>query len=74
MKEHDCFVAFGSCGHLKACIVDNPRWAKITAKEVASYIRDGLRVERMTSADVRAAKWCDCNRKAKQAVLIGEQG
>lgn len=58
----ESFVAYGACGHLVACSVDRPAYAKDNAKAVASWIRDGLRVSKLTCAEVRAAKWCDCPR------------
>lgn len=48
------YAAIKPCGCMVAATVDRPEWAKSTAKDVASYLRDGLRVERLTIEEVRA--------------------
>ena len=55
-----CFVGFGACGHIKACAVDTPEFANENAKCVASWMRSGLRIEKMPVSEVRVGKWCDC--------------
>jgi hypothetical protein len=59
------FVAYGACGHLVACAVDRPEYARDNAKTVASWVRDGLRIGNLTVGEVRTAKWCDCKRTRK---------
>jgi hypothetical protein len=63
--EGPCWVAFASCGHMVFAAADEPQFAAGNAKEVARMIRDGLRVEKMATSDVRAAAWCprDCERR-----------
>ena len=60
--EHKSFVGLHSCGNIIACVVDDPAHAKDTAKFVASLIRDGLRVEKMDTEQVRSGHWCNCER------------
>jgi hypothetical protein len=49
-----------ACSQIVACALDEPEYAKDNAKSVASWIRDGLKVSTMTSAEVRTAEWCTC--------------
>lgn len=56
MKERMCYVGRKACGCLVTVAVDKPQWKRETAKSVAEWMRDGLTVERMTVADVQAAK------------------
>lgn len=51
------YVGRKPCGCIGAAFVDKPEHAKDIAREVASWIRDGLTVERMTTEEVRAADW-----------------
>lgn len=41
----DCYVAIKPCGCVVAAAVINPDHKRDTAKSVASWVRDGLRVE-----------------------------
>jgi hypothetical protein len=60
-QEPMAYVGFKSCGHAAAAAVDAPAFAKANAKEVAGWLRDGLRVERRTVAWVREnLRFCDC--------------
>ncbi len=59
------FVGIGACGLIVACAIDEPERAKDNAKFVASLMRSGVRIEKMTVAEVRVGKWCDCKHKAK---------
>ncbi len=67
--ESECFVAYASCGHIVAAVVDNPEHRSDTAKTVAKWIKDGLRVNKATSPEVRAAVWCPsaCDRRIQAA-------
>lgn len=60
-----CFVGYGECGHIKAVSVDEPQRKEDNAKFVASLVRDGLRLEKLSVSDVRKAKWCDCPKPSK---------
>ena len=51
------YVGLKPCGCIGAAFVDRPEYAKDIAREVASWIRNGLTVERMTTEEVRAADW-----------------
>jgi len=63
-----CFVGLcGKCGMMLACAVDMPDFKKDTAKSVASWIRDGLTIEKRLTADVRTSEWCKCPRGKKKA-------
>jgi len=53
------YVGRKPCGCIGAAFVDKPEYAKDIAREVASWIRDWLTVERMTTEEVRAAD-CKC--------------
>jgi hypothetical protein len=41
------------CNHICMATVDRPEYAKSVAKEVATCIRDGYLIERMTVREVR---------------------
>lgn len=63
------YIAYckGGCGGLVFAAVDDPRFAKETAKSVAQAIRDGYTVERATTQAVREANWgCSCPKEKKQ--------
>ncbi len=51
-----------TCGHLKACAVVSPEFAKDNAKEVSRWIKAGLTVKTIPVSEVRTGKWCDCHR------------
>lgn len=58
-----------------AACVDNPRWANETAKDVASWVRNGATVMRVTPEVAREMmmKWVRPEKKpkaAKQAALL----
>jgi hypothetical protein len=69
MSEKQEFMSYvsrckGGCGALVFAMVDDPRFSKDTAKEVAKLIKAGYTVERTTTADVRAAVWgCRCEKE-----------
>lgn len=52
-EEVRAYVAFKDCGCAVAATVDEPQYAKETAKCVAKWIRGGLRVEQKTVGWVR---------------------
>ena len=57
------------CGHLVAAAVDesDPNQLRSIANTVGGWKRSGLHIERITVAEVRAAKWCDCPRPKRKA-------
>lgn len=60
------YVGIKPCGHVVAAAVDRPEYAKDNAVEIASWIRDGLTVERWTVERVRTElKFCNCEKKAE---------
>lgn len=50
-----CYAARKACGCIVAVAVDEPEYARRNAKEVARWIRQGLTVDRVTVAVVRAS-------------------
>jgi len=68
------YVAKCVCGGLIMACVDLPERKNDTAKEVASCLRAGYEISRMTVEEVRAHKWCDnCGKCAIQKGLFGIQ-
>ena len=65
----ESYVGIKPCGCAVAAVVDRPEWAKDTAKDVARWVRDGLRVERWSVERVRA-ELRECVHKTRPA----EQG
>ena len=63
----ECYVALKACGCCVAAIVDNPERRQDTAKEVASWLRDGLTVERKSVEWVRETMR-DCPHKPKGVI------
>lgn len=62
------------CSKMVAAAVDIPEHKKDTAKEVASWIRDGLLVSRMTVAEVRASDWgCECKKTERMKLGLKEK-
>jgi hypothetical protein len=58
-----CYAAYKSCGCMVAACVDESEYKKDTAKAVASWLRDGYRVERVDSDMVRATlRSCKCTK------------
>lgn len=55
-ENHPCYIARCKCGctGIVVAIVDNPEHKKEIAKEVASCIKDGLSIERVTVGYVRS--------------------
>lgn len=53
MDEHMSYIGICHCGQVVCAVVDNPARRRDVAREVASWIRDGLTIERVTSAYVR---------------------
>jgi hypothetical protein len=47
------YVGITACGCMVCASVEDPRWKRETAKDVAAWLRDGLRVERVPVERVR---------------------
>lgn len=67
--ERPCWVAYATCGHMIYAAADEPEYAKDNARQVAKLIRDGYRVEKAATSDVRRSNWCpaDCVRRKPKA-------
>ncbi len=62
MSESMTYIAKKSCGCVVAAAVDDPKHHDDVAKLVASCIRDGYVIERVTTEECRLAKWaCHCD-------------
>ena len=65
------YIARRPCGCIVIAIVDEPRHAKDTAKDVAKAIRQGYAVERVTIEVVRAGPWeCSVCRPPKTVAMF----
>ena len=62
----DCYVAIKPCGCVVAACVINPEHRKDTAKSVASWVRDGLRV------DTKPVEWVRENMKACRCAALAK--
>lgn len=66
-----CYVGRCKCGSIVAAVVDVPGQEKDTAKDVAGFIKDGLKVEQMETDQVRVTLGrCTCT-KDQQLTLDG---
>jgi hypothetical protein len=52
-----CYIGRLPCGCVLAACVDDPKWAKQTARDIASWIREGMAVERVTCATALLSGW-----------------
>ena len=72
-NERFCYVAADpkQPGAAWACVVDDPRWAKDTSKTVASYIKEGATVMRVSLDEGSAMlnKWVRPEKKSNQSEL-----
>jgi hypothetical protein len=69
-EEAMCYVGIKPCGCCVAAAVDNPEWAKDTAKAVSKWMRDGLTIERRTVQWSREnLTMCEHKKPAKQTAL-----
>lgn len=70
----DAYIALLPCGCIVAAIVDSFEHRSDVAKEVASWIRDGHRIERRTCEEVRTTPWkCVVHqREAAAQLTLGE--
>jgi hypothetical protein len=59
MSDFMCYVAKEKCDCMTGVCVDEPQLAKYTAKDVADWIRDGRRVERV-DGDIVKASFAKC--------------
>jgi hypothetical protein len=72
--EHMSYIGVKpGCGCVVAAVVDDPRHAAQTRKDVSEFMRWGLTIERVTTEDVRRRfrKCTHGNRPAKQPALGG---
>jgi len=53
MEEHMAYIARRDCGCIVAATVDTPDHKRETAKDVASWVREGLDVSRVACQYVR---------------------
>jgi len=53
------YIAREKCGCVTAVCVDEPQYAKFTAKDIASWVKDGRIVERVTG-DYARDNFCVC--------------
>jgi hypothetical protein len=61
MREKECYIGVKKCGCVVAATVIDPAWTNETAKDVADFIKNGLDVERTTTAFARTnLKRCRC--------------
>lgn len=83
--EHMAYVGYcGECGGIVAAVVDEPGRPRETAKDVARYVRDGYRVERVTCQFVREnlrgcapgcpCRYCEKRRKKASRASSVEKG
>ena len=66
----DTYIAIRpTCGHMVACVVDNPQHKAATAGYVMRWIKEGYTIDRVDSADIRAGnpRFCpsDCPERPK---------
>lgn len=60
MSEHAfIYVGASRCGCIVAALVDDPKYRKETAKDVAAMIRDGCTVTRIPNPDASPFSRCD---------------
>ena len=60
------YIAKCVCGGMIMAVVDLPDHKKDTAKEVASCLRAGYEIERLTVEEVRAHPFCENRGKCKE--------
>lgn len=73
MSEPMSYVGKAPCGCIRFAAVDLPEMERDIRKGVMDCLANGLTVERMDTASVRAAKWgCPaCSKKQSQRQLPG---
>jgi len=69
------YCGFAPCGCIHAAVVDEPTRPRDVAKHVADFIRQGMRIERLTTQAVREhTRWGHCDKcrpareRAKQQI------
>ena len=73
-----CYVGRCKCGSIVAAVVAEADWTKdvkdyekIVAKDVAGFIKDGLTIEQMDSAQVRVVlESCKCSDKSGKQLSL----
>ena len=69
MTEPECYVAYKDCGCMVGAVVDIPECRKDAAEDVARWIKDGLKVARVSVAEVRI-KLLRCPHKKQQQLPL----
>lgn len=59
MSDFMCYIAKEKCGCVTAGCVDDPQFAKYTAKDISDWIKDGRIVERVTGTYFKN-NFCKC--------------
>lgn len=71
-ENKPCYIGKKPCGCILAATADEPKRKNETAKEIAEWIRDGMTIERVTTAYVRENFYCkDHKPKNKYHYLRG---
>ena len=65
MSKTMSYVAKCKCGGIVMATMDIPNHAEDVAKEVASCLKAGFRITRMSCERVRKAAWCENQGKCK---------
>ncbi len=56
--QSPALVGLKDCGCLVAAMVDEPKYRRHNAGEVAALMRQGYTIERVTVEQARALPWC----------------
>jgi hypothetical protein len=60
-KSEFVYIGFKPCGCGVAVVVDDPKYVKSTAESVSEFIREGLKIERVSMDDYPARfNGCKC--------------
>jgi len=71
-EEVYAYVGIKSCGCTVAAFVDKPEYKKDIAKEVASWIRDGWRVDRVL-CDNLTISTCKCEEPEPETLPLFDE-
>lgn len=64
MNSTHAYVAYCQCGGMVMATVDSEDRKREVAKVIASCVRGGFPVQRITNDEVRQASWCKCKKAA----------
>jgi hypothetical protein len=59
MSDFMCYIAREKCGCITAVCVDEPQYAKQTAKDISDWVKEGRTVERVTGGYAKD-NFCKC--------------